>query len=183
MKQKELDLSVEVTFKDGRVETFENPILAAEATGLSEASIKVRCSREGAGKDGIHCKWANENTRRSKQAKKSKNKGHAYERQIINELTAMGYEGLKSSRSESKNLDNAKIDIADTEDVLSCYIQCKATKNIPSVVKINNECPIKDKPLAIFWKVQDTTKNKQDEFVIIPKSYFYELFTRTNTNP
>lgn len=177
-----MDLSVEVTFKDGHVETFENPIKAAEVTGLSEASIKIRCSREGAGKDGIHCRWANENTRRSKQAKKSKNKGHAYERQIINELTHFGFEGLKSARSESKNLDNDKIDIADVENVLSCYIQCKATKNTPSVVKINNECPRKDKPLAIFWKVQDTTKNKQDEFVIIPKVYFYELFTRSKTD-
>ena len=171
-----MDLSVEITFKDGHKETFDNPSLASAVTGLSEASIKSRCSREGTGKkDGIYCRWANENTRRSKMAKKSKVKGHAYERQIIHELTEMGYEGLKSSRSESKNLDNAKIDIADTMDVLSCYIQCKATKNTPSVTKINKECPYKDKPLAIFWKAQDTTTNKQDEFVIIPKEYFYKL--------
>ena len=38
----------------------------------------------------------------------ARNKGNAYERQVIKELTDLGYEGLKSSRSESKNLDNDK---------------------------------------------------------------------------
>ena len=36
----------------------------------------------------------------------SRNKGNAYERKIIKELTDIGYKGLKSSRSESKNLDS-----------------------------------------------------------------------------
>ena len=91
-KQKELNLSVEVTFKDGHKEVFENPQLAAEATGLSEASIKSRCSREGTGKkDGIFCRWADENTRRSKLAKKNKNKGGSFELEVIDKLKNIGY--------------------------------------------------------------------------------------------
>lgn len=81
---------------------------------------------------------------------------------------------MKSSRSESKNLDNAKIDIAETEDKLSCYIQCKATANTPNIEGIMNDCPIKDRPLVIFWKKQKVN-DKQPEFVLLPKSYFYEL--------
>ena len=53
----------------------------------------------------------------------AREKGHAYERQIIKELTELGYKGLKSSRSESRNLDDDKIDIAETSGHLPCYIQ------------------------------------------------------------
>lgn len=73
-------------------------------------------------------------------------------------------------------MDNAKIDIYDPDNSLSCYIQCKATTNIPSISKITEECNLKDKPLAIFWKQQNTS-NKINEFVCIPKEYFYELLT------
>ena len=51
---------------------------AAENTGLTIASIKSRASKPGSGsksKDGITFKWADEHTRRSKNAKKSKAKG------------------------------------------------------------------------------------------------------------
>ena len=177
-KKQNLNLSVEVTFKDGHKETFDSPELAANATGLSEASIKSRCSREGTGKkDGIFCRWADEHTRKSKQAKRNKNKGNNYELQIIRELTELGYSGLKSSRSQNRNLDNGKIDIAETEDSLSCYIQCKATKNTPNVEKINEDCSFKDRPLAVFWKKQNRITNNL-EFVIIPKNYFYNLIQK-----
>lgn len=72
--------------------------------------------------------------------------------QIIQELTDLGFKGLKSSRSESRNLDDAKIDIAETEDKLSCYIQCKATSATPNIEKITKECKKKDRPLIICWK-------------------------------
>ena len=110
----------------------------------------------------------------------SRNKGNAYERKIIKELTDIGYKGLKSSRSVSKNLDNAKIDIAETEDKLPCYVQCKSTQNTPSVKKINEEVGYKDKPLAIFWNIQEKKEGNVNitscgEYVIIPKEFFYQL--------
>ena len=40
----------------------------------------------------------------------SKRKGNNFELKIIKELALFGYDKLKSSRSESKNLDNDKID-------------------------------------------------------------------------
>ena len=86
----------------------------------------------------------------------------------------MGFDGLVSSRSQSKNLDNAKIDICDTKNKLGFYVQCKYTKNQPNLSQINKEVVLKDKPLAIFWKKVNGSTNKE-EFVCIPKDYFYKL--------
>lgn len=118
-----------------------------------------------------------EHTKRSYKSKQSKRKGNNYELQIIKELTDIGYSGLKSSRSESKRLDNAKIDIADTENVLPMYVQCKRTKNTPNVESIMEECPFKDKPLAIFWHKEESSSSYK-EFVIIPKQHYYNLLNK-----
>lgn len=75
-----MDLSVEVTYPTGNKETYTNLLEASEASGLSEAAIKIRCnkSRQGSAnkKDKIHCRWINDTTFRSYQAKKSRNKGN-----------------------------------------------------------------------------------------------------------
>lgn len=73
-----MNTSVIATFKDGTEQTFNTIEEAAENTGLTIASIKSRASKPGSGsksKDGITFKWADEHTRRSKNAKKSKAKG------------------------------------------------------------------------------------------------------------
>ena len=177
-KQKELDLSIEITFKDGHKQTYPNLTEASEACGISESALKIRAnkSREGSmnKKDKINVRWVNDTTFRSYQAKKSRGKGQNYELRIIHELEELGFEGLKSSRSENKNLDNKKIDIVDTLNCMDCYIQAKATANVPNISKINREVGLKDKPLAIFWNKQNGS-TIMEEFVIIPKSYFYNL--------
>lgn len=128
-------------------------------------------------KDGTKVEWIDEHTKKSYQAKKSKRKGNSYELKIIHELTELGFDGLKSSRSESKNLDNAKIDIADTENVLDFYVQCKKTQNTPNIESITEACPLKDKPLVIFWHKEEA-KTNNNEFVLLPKSYFYKLISK-----
>lgn len=81
----------------------------------------------------------------------SKQKGSAYERQIVNELKELtGNENISTSRASSKKLDDMKIDINDEDGVLPCYIQTKKTQTTPSVKKINAEVGKIDKPLAIF---------------------------------
>lgn len=78
--QKVLDLSVEVTYPNGRKEVYVDLEQASEASGLSDAAIKIRCnkSRQGSAnkKDKIHCRWISDTTFRSYQAKKSRNKGN-----------------------------------------------------------------------------------------------------------
>lgn len=112
---------------------------------------------------------------------------NTYETKLIHELTEIGYEGLKSSRSQSKNLDDAKIDIAETEDKLPMYVQAKCTRNTPSYFKIAEECPLKDRPLCVFWNAQevkdgDVNMSSKGEVVFVPKDFFYELLSCYKNN-
>lgn len=178
--KKQNNTSVIATYKNGNTVTFETIEEASEQTGLSVNSIKSRASKPGSGsksKDGITFEWADPAVKRSKTAKRNRRKGNAYELQIIHELTDLGFRGLKSSRSESRNLDSNKIDIAETEDHLSCYIQCKATMNTPNIEEISEKCQIKDRPLVIFWKKQKVN-SRQPEYVLLPKDYFYKLLVK-----
>jgi hypothetical protein len=132
-------------------------------------------------KDKIHCKWIDDTTFRSYQAKKSRNKGNKFELDVIKELTELGYKGLVSSRSQNRNLDNSKVDIAETTDKLPFYIQCKATLNTPNIETISEECPLKDKPLVIFWRKQKVNSESSD-YVILPKEVLYNLLKNEKTN-
>ena len=176
-KINQTDERVEITYKDSTPVVYKTIKQASEVTGLSEKAIRNRCNSSRQGcivKDGYLCKWINDSTFRKFSAKRSRKKGNSYELTIIKELTDLGFDGLVSSRSQSKNLDNAKIDICDTENKLDFYVQCKYTKSQPNLSQINKEVGLKDKPLAIFWKKVNGSTNKE-EFVCIPKDYFYKL--------
>lgn len=111
----------------------------------------------------------------------SKTKGSAYERQIVNELKILtGNENLCTARSESKKLDDMKIDVADPDNILPCYIQTKKTQTIPAIKKINLEVGKKDKSLCIIWNAQEKKVGNINitscgEYAIITKSFFYTL--------
>lgn len=109
-----------------------------------------------------------------------KQKGSNYELKIIKELIDLGYEGLKSSRSQNKNLDAAKVDIAETVDKLPFYVQNKCTKNTPNYFKIREECPLHDRELVLFWNRQEVKEGQfnmssKGEVVFVPKSLFYKM--------
>jgi hypothetical protein len=116
----------------------------------------------------------------------SKNKGSAYERQIVKELKELsGNENICTSRSDSKRLDDMKIDISDPDNVLPCYFQLKKTQNTPNIKKINEEVGKKDKPLCILWNIQQKKEGNVNitsagEYAIIPKEFFYSLIQAYN---
>ena len=90
-------------------------------------------------------------TTRKRSGAYSKNKGSAYERQIVKELKDLTEtENISTSRSSSKKLDNMKIDIHDEDGILPCYFQLKKTQTTPSVKKINEAVGKIDKPLCIL---------------------------------
>ena len=121
-------------------------------------------------------------TKKKRSGSYSKTKGSAYERQVVNELKEItGNENLCTSRSDSKKLDDMKIDISDPDNVLPFYVQCKKTQNLPPIKKLNDVVGKKDKSLAIFWNAQElkegnTNITSQGEYVIITKQLFYKLF-------
>lgn len=119
--------------------------------------------------------------KKKRSAAYSKNKGSAYERQIVNELKELtGNDAIATSRSASKALDNMKIDIYDGDNVLPCYFQLKKTQTTPSIKKINADVGLTDKPLCILWNIQvkkegNTNITSGGEYAMLPKDLFYKM--------
>lgn len=180
-KKQELNTSVKLIYKDGSEKVYDTIEDASLESGLSVNSIKLRCnkSRQGGSnkKDKITCSWIDDYTYRYYNAKQSKRKGNNFELDIIKELTELGYKGLVSSRSQNKRLDAAKIDIAETEDKLPFYIQCKALAVTPNIETITKGCNVTDRPLVIFWRKQNS-EMKEHDYVIMPKSVLYNLIKK-----
>lgn len=108
----------------------------------------------------------------------SRTKGHAYETQICKELRDLGYDAV-TSRSESKNMDDAKIDIVSKD--LPCYVQLKKTQNTPNYSEIEKACKYKDKPFVIFHAKQKKKEKNictESEYVMVPKEFFYQLIKK-----
>lgn len=110
---------------------------------------------------------------------RNRRRGYKYECKIVKELKEItGDEELCTSRSESKKLDDKKIDIADPNNILPFYCQMKSTQATPQIKKLNEEVGLKDKPLVIFWNAQEAKDKKQvsvGEYCIVPKKLFYDI--------
>ena len=124
-----------------------------------------------------------EKAKKGRRGKYSKSKGSNYELKLVKELKELGYEGVVTSRSESKKVDNMKVDLIDTEGKLPFHVQAKCTKNTPSYHAIEEACPLKDKPFVLFWNRQEIKEgninmSSAGEVVFVPKEYFYELIKR-----
>ena len=177
----ELNTSCRATFKDGTTQEFNSIEEASEKTGLSIASIKIRCNKPGAsGKDKTTFEWLDTFTKRHYQAKKSKNKGSAFETEVINHLKEIGYTGCVRAAGESKKADNNKIDIVDTDRKLPVNIQCKNTQNLPNYFTIRDACSDKSKPFVMAWKkAAEGGSVSPGTVFIIPDTLFYELLLKT----
>lgn len=119
------------------------------------------------------------NKNKTQIGKLARKRGHSYETKIVRELKEITKdEALCTSRSESKRLDDMKIDIADPNNILPFYCQLKATQATPQIKKLNKEVGKKDLPLVIFWAAQEPRDKKQisvGEYCIMPKEFFYTL--------
>lgn len=112
----------------------------------------------------------------------NRRRGHNYERTIVNEIKSYGYEGIVTSRSESKNMDDRGVDIFDmnnTSTSLPFHVQCKlSTKNIAYDELLGSEKLPKDKPLVIFHKKAIKAEKNfipVGEYVVMNKKDFYNL--------
>lgn len=176
-----MNTSCKATFKDGTIKEFTSIEEASESTGISIASIKIRCNKPGSGgKDKTLFEWLDPFTKKHYQAKKSKNKGSAFETEVINHLKAIGYTGCVRAAGESKKADNNKIDIVDTERKLPVNIQCKNTQNLPNYFTIRDACTDKSKPFCLAWKkAAEGGSNSPGTVMIIPIDLFYEFLSKT----
>lgn len=116
--------------------------------------------------------------KKKRSIKNNKRRGSDYERQIAKELRELGYLGVVTSRSESKAMDDMKIDLIDKEDKLPFYTQIKRCIKYPNYIEIRKACPLKDKEFVLFWNIQKTTEStfrSEGEVVVLDKKFFYEL--------
>lgn len=87
--------------------------------------------------------------KRSRRGSYARNKGNAYERQIVKELKDLGF-NVETTRNNSKKQDNDKIDIYDKDDQLPCSIQLKKTQTIPQYFKIRSESTVDPSKFVII---------------------------------
>lgn len=185
-KQRELDLSIEITTPDGNKTIYPSLEEASKACGVSVAALKIRAnkSRNGSSnkKDKIHARWVNDTTFRSYQSKKSKVKGGLWEAEVVKLLKDIGYEGVCRAAGESKNLDNNKVDIADLNNELELAIQCKQTQNLPNWFTIRESCP-DSRPMAIFWKKPaEENSISKGKLAIVELDFFLKLLETYHKN-
>lgn len=115
-------------------------------------------------------------------ANRNRTAGNNYERLVVNELKDLGYD-VATARSESRNADNAGIDIVGN---FPYHIQCKVYQNYPKLHElINNDRPerFQDKPIIVFHKKVKKANTKfvtQDEFVSLRKEDFLKLIKQLN---
>ena len=88
--------------------------------------------------------------KKKRNIKNSRRRGAQYEQLIAKELRELGFEGVVTSRAESKSMDDNKIDLVDKNNQLPCYIQLKKTGNTPNYFDIEKACTLKDKPFVII---------------------------------
>lgn len=167
--RKNLNTCIQVTGEDGVEVMYANMEEALAKTGLTKRQLELRATKETVVK-GTKYKWCDPSTRKSYIGRKARRKGNSWELEVINALKEIGYPGCVSSRSESKRMDDAKVDIIDLEGKLPCHIQAKNTQNVPNYHKIEAECTLKDKPFVIALKQEG-----KKPIAIVPMEFFYEL--------
>lgn len=112
-----------------------------------------------------------------RNTKASRRRGCDYERQVAKELRELGFPGVVTSRSESKAMDDKKVDIIDTEHKLPCNIQTKRTTATPNYFDIQKDSD-HSLPFVLFWNKQKPTEStfrSVGEVVFCDKDFFYEL--------
>lgn len=118
---------------------------------------------------------------KTRNLKRSRARGVAYEQQIAKELRELGFEGVVTSRFSSKEMDDNKIDLVDRNGQLFFYPQLKRVGKCPNYFAIEEQCPLKDKPFVVFWNYQKPTEKtfrSGGEIVMLPKAFFYELIKK-----
>ena len=116
--------------------------------------------------------------KRTRSKSYSRTKGHNYETKIAKELRDLGFTEVVTSRSESKSMDDNKVDLIDKSNKLPCKIQLKATQSIPSYFKIRSESTVNPDEFVIIWSKQEKREVNivsVGEAVIMDKSLFYKL--------
>lgn len=110
--------------------------------------------------------------------KNNRRRGNLYEVLIAKELRDLGFTGIVTSRSESKNMDDNKVDLIDTKKQFPLFVQLKRTVATPQFFKICSESTVDWKKFVLIWNKQErkgVNMCSSGELVMMSKDLFYEL--------
>ena len=84
-------------------------------------------------------------------------RGIRAEQKVVNELKALGFDKVMSSRQGSKATDDNKVDILDTENQLpfGMNIQIKHQIPYPQYFKIREQSTVPNESFVILWDKQE----------------------------
>lgn len=102
----------------------------------------------------------------------SKKKGNNYELQIAQKFRDAGYVDCVTSRSESKRLDDAGVDLCNTG---SYHVQCKAQERLSTNLHDILKNMPKDKMGLVFWK-----RNRKGSVVTMSEEDFWIMLRLIN---
>lgn len=113
-------------------------------------------------------------------ANRNRTAGNNYERLVVNELKERGFEDVVTSRAESRNMDNAGVDVFGAS--LPVHIQCKNSKTWQNLHELltSDKLP-KDKPTVIFQRKTRKANTKfvtEGDYVSMSKEVFYEILNK-----
>ena len=98
----------------------------------------------------------------------ARSKGNSYERKLAQEFRELGFEDCKTSRYESKMLDDMKVDLTNTGFF---NVQAKAVERLtPTYHDILESMPKDNNYNVIFHK-----RNRKGETVTMSKDDFYDI--------
>ena len=94
---------------------------------------------------------------RKRSGSYNRTRGIRAEQKIVNELKALGFDKVMSSRQGSKATDDNKVDILDTENQLpfGMNIQIKHQIPYPQYFKIREQSTVPNESFVILWDKQE----------------------------
>lgn len=166
---------IRIKSPNGDIKEYDSIKSAAKELNIAAGTISAYCRKKRTPKNGYMFEYIQES--KSAIGQRSRRKGNTFEREVVNKLREIGY-NVSTSRSESKKLDNNKIDIADLDGTLPTNIQVKYTSTTPNYFLIKDLCSDKSKPFTIIWKKSNSGKHSPGTIAMIPIDFFYELIKK-----
>ena len=104
----------------------------------------------------------------------SRDKGHAYERQIVSICKDLGYDEAGTSRNNNRALDALKVDLVNTDPF---NIQAKAQENGINYFKLLDSMPQEDNHNIVLHK-----KNRQGDIAVMRTETLYHIIDLLKKN-
>jgi hypothetical protein len=104
--------------------------------------------------------------------KRNRQKGHDWEREVVNKLKELGFKDAMSSRAGDRFQDSRGIDILN----VPINIQCKRHHNFCSPVDALKKMPPRDRKVnVVLMKIDNISSDWKEEYAILTAEHFLHM--------